>query len=332
MPPTLQQPVAGAAASNPYNLRKEIVADLKNAYTNAPPFFQRQLCLLDGVYLNPTGCGNGGVNSCNSLASGAIFGSSWGFRSGYPRASDNGRRYIAVSAGLWQPNQPALPFHQFADMQLQALAPWGGAQVQASNPPTPDTSWMTILAAMAHEFGHVRWVDVTVPLRAPPNDPAGGPPDFNLLHNCLLPDGSNFDFFLGWSYRNDNELFPKGGWRHFNDRQSEANHPIDHISAPLISQFSAGSADKNNDLFYELFQNNNDAPDGPWASYFGSRAPDEDFVESYVLGVLTANTSGVAYSLPVTLVYSNGSMKTVDVPKTLSSRAILQNKMSCIPP
>jgi hypothetical protein len=223
-----------------------------------------------------------------------------------------------------------MTFQQFANMQLKALAPWGEAQVQAGNPPTPDTSWMTILAAMAHEFGHVRWTDVTVPLRAPPNDPAGGPPNLTPLHTC--PSGSsNFDFFVGWSYRNDNELFPKGGWRHFNDRQNEANHPIDHISPPFISQFSTGSADAKNDLFYDLFETNS-APEGPWASYFGSRAPDEDFVESYVLGVLTANTSGVAYSLPVTLAYSNGSIKTVDVPKTLNQRAILQNKISCIPP
>src|SRR3954454_11514588 len=39
----------------------------------------------------------------------------------------------------------------------------------------PDTSWMTILAALAHELGHVRWADTVVALRAPPQKPAGGP-------------------------------------------------------------------------------------------------------------------------------------------------------------
>jgi hypothetical protein len=61
--------------------------------------------------------------------------------------------------------------------------------------------------------------------------------------------------------------------------------------------------------------------------------PDEDFVESYVLGVLTGNASGVhLQSLPITLVYSNGSTKTVDVPATLGSRTTLQKKIACIPP
>jgi hypothetical protein len=324
VPPTLQQPPAGAPANNPYNLRKEIVDDLKQAYANAPLFFKTQLCLLDGVYLNSTGCVNGDVSNC--IFSGDIFGTSWGFRSRYPAATDNGSRYIAISAGLWQPGQAAWPFHQIADTQLKRLAPWGGAQVQANNPPNPDTSWMTVLAALAHEFGHVRWFDVTVPLRAPPNPPAGGPHNLSPLTGC--PNGN---FFVGWGYQNDNQLFPKGRWREFNDRKNEGG-VIDHASAPFISQFLGGlSADQKNDLFYNLFLVTAQ-DDPPWASYLGSLVSDEDFVESYVLGVLTGNTGGVyLQSLPVTLVYSDSSTKTVDIPGTLSTRTTLQNKIACIP-
>jgi len=323
VPPTLAP--ASGPANNPYNLRTEIVNDLKAAYANAPPFFKTQLCRLDGVYLNSTGCANGDVNNC--VFSGDIFSTSWGFRSRYPAAPDNGSRYIAISAGLWQPGQAALPFHQIADTQLKRLASWGGAQVELTNPPNPDTTWMTVLAVFAHEFGHVRWIDVTVALRAPPNPPAGGPYDFSTLTSCA---GGNF--FVGWNYQNDNQLFPKGRWREFNDRKNEGGE-IDHVSPPFISQFLGGlSADQKNDLFYTLFlitsQN-----DPPWASYLGSLVPDEDFVESYVLGVLTGNAGGVhLQSLPITLVYSNGSTKTVDVPATLGSRTTLQKKIACIPP
>jgi len=136
---------------------------------------------------------------------------------------------------------------------------------------------------------------------------------------------------VGWDYRNDNQLFPKGRWREFNDRKNEGGE-IDHASPPFISQFLGGlSADQKNDLFYTLFlispQN-----DPPWASYLGSLVPDEDFVESYVLGVLTGNITGIYLkSLPVTLVYSDSSTKTVDVPGTLGNRTTLQNKIACIP-
>jgi hypothetical protein len=183
---------------------------------------------------------------------------------------------------------------------------------------------MTVLAALSHEFGHVRWADITVPLRGPPAKPAGGPYSLAPLHSC---DGSPSDFFVGWSYRNDHQLFPKDRWRQFNDRKSDDHgHTIDHVSVPLISQFLSGiPADQKNDLFVSLFQG-----DAPFASFFGSLAPDEDFVEAYVLGVLTAATPPLT-SLPVTLIYSNKTTKSVDVPNTLNSRPTLLNKIACIP-
>src|SRR4051794_36881618 len=52
-PPDTQTPPAGAPPNNPYNLRQEIVDDLKAAYNNAPRLFKDQLCQLDGIYLNP---------------------------------------------------------------------------------------------------------------------------------------------------------------------------------------------------------------------------------------------------------------------------------------
>ena len=327
VPPTLQPLPAATTPSNPYQLRQEIMDDLKAAYNNAPDFFKNQLCLLDGVYLSSAGCSGGDVNNCTFT--GDIFNNSWGFRSYAGGANDNGWRYIAISAGLWQSNQHALPFDQFADAQLRGgsnpLAPWGGAQVVSPNLPNPDTPWMTVLAALAHEFGHVRFIDVTVPLRGPPN-PAGGPFSFSPLMTCQgLPNGN---FFTGWSYRKYSQLFPKGRWRQFNDRRNEDNHPIDHASAPFISQFSYGTSDDKNNLFYNLLIESNDPP---WPSYFGSIAPDEDFVETYVLGVLTGNTTGYLQSLPVTLVYSNGSQRIIDIPGTLASRTTLQNKIACLP-
>ena len=175
----IKTPPSGAPPDNPYNLRQEIEDDLKAAYNNAPEFFKGQLCKLNGIYLNPVGCVD--VNNCPS--SNNVFGASWGFRSYRQNASDNGLRYIAISASLWPPSSHALAFYKFSDEQLKAIiakkfAPWTQIGVTYAS---PDDPWMTVLAALAHEYGHVRWADAVVDLRAPPAKPAGGPPTIAIL-------------------------------------------------------------------------------------------------------------------------------------------------------
>jgi hypothetical protein len=296
------------------------MTDLMDAYTNAPASFKTQLCALDGVYLSTTGCPHGDANNC-PLSSGSVFPDSWGFRSHHASATDNGNRYIAISAALWSPGSSAMPFDQFEDAQLRQLVNWG-PRVLSTNPPNPNSSWMTVLAALGHEFGHVHWADVNIPLRSS-GPPAGGPYDFHTLQSCATGD-----FFMGWDYHGAPGLLePKGKWRHFNDRANDAGQsPVDHVSDPTINQFDSGiSADQKNDLFYTLYQSTSQ----PWASYFGSRTPDEDFVESFVLNVLTGAS---LTSMPVTLSYSNGTTKTADITSILATKTTLLNKIACIPP
>jgi hypothetical protein len=94
---------------------------------------------------------------------------------------------------------------------------------------------------------------------------------------------------------------------------------------------------------YRLFQLYQDGQ--PWASLFGAQTPDEDFVETYVMYVLTGFTAqtstsgtynGPLTSLPLTIPgYAGGGItyQWADVPRDLRApgKAELTRKMACIP-
>ena len=55
-PYTQKLPVGPSLSSTKAANAANIQQDLITAFTIAPPTFQQQLCGLDGIYLNPTGC------------------------------------------------------------------------------------------------------------------------------------------------------------------------------------------------------------------------------------------------------------------------------------
>jgi hypothetical protein len=188
---------------------------------------------------------------------------------------------------------------------------------------------MTVLAALAHESGHVRWAELNVP------GLPGTKYDSSKLHNCLVK-GAVKDFFANWTYSADGELEPRGRWRAFGTVTNSTNSSIDHAAAPTLSDFSnSPNSAASNTLTYNLYQFNQ-----PWPSLFGAQTPDEDFVETYVLRVLLARALdglGGAYlhSLPLTIPGYTGAGitgKWADVPRDFLSGAKTEliRKATCV--
>lgn len=306
-----------------------IITDLMNAFQNAPPTFRARLCGatgtpgLNGIFINAKGCAQNDPTRCNLNSGGANFNRAWGFRS-YD-SSDFGATYMAISAAdLWRSGNSARPLSNYETQLLQSFPGWSGATVAPASPDGsgthPDTSWMSVLAAMAHEVGHVRWVQTIVP------EPGGGY-DLSLLIGC--PTG---DFFAGWAYNSTDDLVPPNRWRPFRNRSSASGHAVDHSSAPfLFGPFGLDNPQTANSDLWSLYQ-----PGQPWASLFAAQTPDEDVVESYVLAVLTGyDPIAIRYNGPLT------SMP-VNIPNTPSSPDVvndlvtghklpLQNKIACVP-
>jgi hypothetical protein len=272
---------SGASLSS---VSAQAAADLADAFNKAPDYLQRFLCKLDGFYI-----GRAGPRGSRP----ASFDGSWGFRSW--AAVDPKNKYIAISAGLWPtPTSHAIPFTEYENGILQYFSVWSPQPaVKSAN---PDTSWMTVLAALAHEAGHIRWAEITHP------NGYGGTLDATRLR-CV------FDY---WSYGGNVQLLdPPGGFRRFGTRDGR----VDHVSAPFLRNLHS-----NADL-YLLYQSSQ-----PWPNIFGSNSPDEDFVETYVLRVLK---SAGLQSLQVT---GSGFKTVVDIPADYVSgkKPKLITKAECI--
>ena len=99
-------------------INSDVQQDLKAAF-NAAAGFQNQLCGLDGfgldgIFIDPTGCAvpNAGSSydphTCN-LNHQQIAENSWGLRT-YPPNPNPGKRYIALSLGLWNNQNQSGPW------------------------------------------------------------------------------------------------------------------------------------------------------------------------------------------------------------------------------
>lgn len=272
-------------------------AALQNAFDLAPPFFRDHLCKLNMIYVNgPAACAD--FPTC--------FSNSWGYRVPGSRGE-----YIAISAGLWSRPQPYV-YHQFESDVLQAVYGWNPSWDPYVSPPTyasanqdADTFEMTILAALAHELGHVRWYHVLKP------DHTAGHYEPNDL--CRVGD-TNF-FSESWV----TPVATPPIWQFLQTRSGRrGKSPTDlHLYDPQIYQIDAllrtQSISQASDDLDELYQ-----PASPWASYFAAISPDEDFVETYKFLVLTnagnpTTGAGPLISLPLNIYYVGGGFATEDI-------------------
>jgi hypothetical protein len=291
-PSSLAPPPQGAPVGQPY------AGDLNQAFVIAPAAFQARLCGLDGVFIDPTACST--VEEC--------IGRSWGLRVRNPSAG--GGRYIAISAALWN-GRP--DYGEFADTLLHALLPLNSVSYGDANPGA-DTFAMSVLAALAHEMGHVRWYDIIDPGRV-------GARNFNAF--C---GGS---FFVSWAGGAAQRHRPPE-WRRFlklSERQNQqlpdahrSGLHVHHIDDALSAPLRAG------DLLEQIYM-----PAAPWASFFAAISPDEDFAETYKFKVLTSASPPLT-SLPIAIPGTGGIYRE-NIPAAYSRglKQELATKLGCIP-
>ena len=299
---TLADPPAGTGtplgASSPY------AQSLQNAFALAPPAFQKSLCDLTAIFVN-------GPAACPNFAS--CMGNSWGYRAaGGPTKR---KTYIAISAGLWNqqcPNGFPYAYHCFESDLLNAVLnpnasppPPSPPQYTAANS-AADTFEMTILAALAHEVGHVRWYQAMNP-----GDPGGN--GYNPGKFC----NSNF-FPQSWQ----TPIHEPPHWRPFKQRSTNL-HRFSPQIADIDTDISKGDWTGALMLLEQLYQ-----PAQPWASYFAGVSPDEDFVETYKFIVLTSAQAPLT-SLPIVL-----AGVPHDIPRDFlaANKPLLSNKALCVKP
>jgi hypothetical protein len=246
--------------------------DLNNAFIASPPRFQKALCNLDGIYIDPSNV------------------HSWGFRN-----PGTGKRYVGLSqAALWGGTGQS-PAPKYSDSETSLIqqvlgtigAPWPTSTNTIPNPPSfsaaenvspsgvvrsVDTSAMTVLAALAHEYGHILWFDL---IKGNPLVLSYDPAKFCRSNPKVAGNGF---FDSSWQtvhqppdYLDFAELPPID--KHYNGLILTQ----DLINTINGQQWSTAANYLN--LFYSPDTlNNSSNENGVWPSLFGSISPEEEFV------------------------------------------------------
>jgi hypothetical protein len=184
---------------DPTAVDPNILADMTAAFNAAPPSFKDQLCSLNGIFISRHGCTGYDPSTCN-LRDDEIADNSWGFR------EPDGDKYIGISLGLWNNNVCqgsqrfcAPPFQTYHTRLLRALLDHtardklpsipAGYQLPtnfASPTVSPNTSAMSVLATLAHEFGHIYWWHNFV---EPPGSEHANPTPAGFCGGSFYPGG-----------------------------------------------------------------------------------------------------------------------------------------------
>jgi hypothetical protein len=322
--------LANAPPIDPTPISQLIQDDLTQAFNAAPPFFKDDLCKLDVIYIDPTGCTNLDPTTCftseGDLGRDAdAISHSWGFRS-YSDSGTSKGRFIGTSLGLWRTNGRAPQFDEYQTKRIQALLyklSTNAATDQhppkhhrSPGHPVLDTHITSILAALAHEFGHVHWYDTFV---ATPGGPA----------KTDTSTGFCFGTFYSNSWTSNNVTAPDGRWLSFSDIRYQQQHKSPGMDVnDLRTLLNQGNGQNQRpfrlagDFLGRLHESKE------WASSLAAFSPDEDFVETFQLFVLLWADPGL--SSPITITGTGmPASKDYDTPGTWAIQPTLRTKMSC---
>jgi hypothetical protein len=217
--------------------------------------------------------------------------------------------------GLWRTGGHAPPFDQFETRRLRAsLTTLSPREAQDPQPPRhrvgsplSNTATTTVLAVLAHEYGHALWFDTFVVKPDQTPNPGG------LAVIDLFCGGA----YYSSSWQDDVELSDTR-WIDFGDVRNR--HKTRGIN---IDDLRSYLKQRNFPLAGNFLQKIYSSDE--WASLLAAFSPDEDFVESYQLYVLLWSNPNLRSPIDIT----GTERKSYDVPGSWMNRPRLQDKMSC---
>jgi hypothetical protein len=280
------------------------VQDVIAACNIAPKFFQKSLSKLRGIYIDTD------PNPSKPIV--------WGLRQRFITDWDDPdpnsrKKYIGLSLRVWADPalrpRPGFPYASYETWTLNTLltppttSGWMAGLVYsaapdpaASSAPVSTPNAIAILGILAHEMGHILWWD--------------------KIMNKSCPQATR-SYFYNYSWSNS-PFSPR--FHQFGDEFPENMHRV----GPDKDQVKRDIANQN---FLQAASDLTQIYNGQWASLFATVSPDEDFVETYKLWVLT-NPSAMQ---PLTSLSINIPMsRSVNMIDLLGNSSILHDKIDWI--
>ena len=316
-------PVAAGSVPAP------ITADLIDAFNAAPPAFQTILCGLNGVFVDQRACGTN-TSTCSSA-------NAWGFRD-----PGNQQLYIGLPMALWQGSSGQWArASNYSDRETtvlwQTITALGGKAWPAdSSPPkfssasstpsgTVDTPGTTVLAALAHEYGHILWY---LKLKG------------DVANTGYHPSRFCNPSFFQQSWYSDIKT-PVGRWVDFGDASPDTQAGLPPTE--VIKAINDGSAKFAAIYLRPIYSDDtptyyDNSRTGVWASFLASVSAQEDFAETfkfYVLTHWTANQKHPITSMPLKIYGANGASTGPDLDvyadyAASNKKTELKRKVQCI--
>jgi hypothetical protein len=304
--------------------------DLSDAFDSAPPKFKQRLCITS-VFVDPY------YDQTNPV--------SWGFRK--PNTTE---RFIGLPGYLWGGGNltnhagkySAYETDLFKRLFKQSIGhEWdmnsafvGYGQAQSKGLGTSvdvDTSATTVLAILAHEYGHTLFYELFKG-----NDLASTA--MNAQAFCRTPPSATNGYFdNSWA----SITIPRNYWTDFGAvTDSHAGNLVQIYD--IQNEFRASRPNWGNIVAYvgalywpDNYYVSGRAPSGLWPSLYGAISPIEDFVEGFKLAVLThpgANNGNPVNSMPIYITTGFTSAAGFDVfaDEKKGSKQELHRKKLCI--
>jgi hypothetical protein len=252
-----------------------IQTDLAAAFKANPAFSKNELCPLDGIFINREGCSGYEPSTCSSMQETDIADNSWGLR------TPSNKKYIAISLGLWRcaPGSPqsycAPSFTEYHQRLVKALLDRTAGLPAGISPPTFQTSnnssSLAVLAALAHERGHIYWFETFVVTPHDTPSPA-----------VLMSEANAFcggAIYRGGRWQGQPVHLPQGRYVFF--AELSGNSPVNVANLPTLLR-SRGAADASlaTGVIDGIYGG------GQYPSLLAAYSPDEDFVEAFEWSVL----------------------------------------------
>jgi hypothetical protein len=277
----------------------DVKQSLRAAFADAPPHFQNLLChRLDGVFVTR------GPQS-------------WGYRRISPTPPH--QRYVALALNLWTENAGhfiPIPLEDHLNKVFDALPPWAASPARPSyQAAAPFDPSRTILAVLAHEYGHVYWNDVVKDNL--PFSFCDGLLNIAWSGNVVLRKWTNFgDTDLNDQTVGDPDELPQAG-----DPNDNKTKILALKTALTNHQYPLARG-----TIWRLLSRIR-----PFPSLLGAFSANEQFVETFEMYVLTQPGPGThpLTSLPLRI----SANRTRDIPNDLTARlgrANLRAGMACM--
>jgi hypothetical protein len=245
------------------------------------------LCNLNGVYIDP-----GNV--------------SWGFRN--PTTFEE---YIGLSEKALWPNggsSPAVSLRAYETARIRFIFNLSGFGPYYAPADPDDSSRMTVLAALAHEVGHIFWFDALKTF--------GGGYDYSKF--C------NDHFHSAWQTRT-----PPDPWINLGELDStKSEHYHDNNSDDvLVSDIEGAIRNRDQVKIFTILQKLYDKK-GRWASALAAFSPTEDLVETFQYLVLRGSQNFRSFELWFEF-YDRSRVYVGNIPKDHNSKQNFKPKKDC---